>query len=68
MSLLDDLSKNPKLDDLVELIGRLEERIDELQLAIADHQAGAQRRQQEMDKLKSDGERIRWSLRTGRKP
>lgn len=43
-------------------------RIDELEQTVADHQAGAVKRQQEVDQLRAETGRVRWSLRTGRKP
>lgn len=43
-------------------------QIDDLERTVAEHQAGAVKRQQEVDQLRAETGRMRWSLRTGRKP
>lgn len=86
MDPLDELPKNPKIEDLVAAIGALDARITELETtatqaiaertariaelehAIADHQAGAVKRQQELDRISADAERLRWAIRVGRRP
>lgn len=43
-------------------------RIEQLEHTIAEHQAGAIQRQQELDQIKAQVERQAWRQRTGRKP
>jgi multidrug resistance efflux pump len=86
MGLLDALPKNPKISDLVTLLGELDNRITELETlsaeivrertarieqlehAIEQHQAGATERQRELDRVKSDTRRLRWTMSHGRRP
>lgn len=42
-------------------------QIAELQQTVADHQAGAVKRQSEVDQLRAETGRMRWSLKTGRR-
>lgn len=82
MSLLDLLPKNPKIDDLVALLGALDtrvtgldmyvlrndERIKVLEEFMASHQAGATARQREVNRLTAENQRLRWALAHGRQP
>lgn len=43
-------------------------QIDALEQTVAEHQEGAVKRQQEVDQLRAETGRVRWSLRTGRRP
>ena len=43
-------------------------QIDELQVAIAHHQEGAVRRQQEVNQIQADSRRMRWAMRHHRNP
>lgn len=95
-----ELPKNPKIDDLVTVIGKIDERIsaleayvtrndaritrletyaaqviaergrqiDELQVAIHEHQEGAIRRQQEVNHIAAESRRMRWAIRHRRNP
>lgn len=58
------------LDAMIGVLDRsilaLLRRIEALEQFRDDHQAGAQRRQQEVDRLTAENQRLRYTLRTGR--
>jgi len=60
------VAENRALIDTI--VAAQQHQIDELEHFAAEHQAGAAERQRELDQLKAETERTRWSLRTGRKP
>lgn len=75
------IPKIPKIDDLVTILVALEarlaaveeqatvindQRIKTLERFMADHQAGATRRQTDINRLTADNEKLRHQLRTGR--
>lgn len=73
--------KNPKIDDIVAIINTfdvrvtmLEEaansdrhRLDVLDRFMASHSAGAVGRQQEVDQLRAENQRLRWAMTNSRK-
>lgn len=56
------------LDDLLDRLAHLEGRVQALEATMDDHQAGATRRQAEVDQLTANYERLRYAQRTGRQP
>lgn len=74
MSIISDLNEaldriaglEADIDRLEALINRNDARLKTQEQFMADHQAGAARRQQEVDRLTTDNQRLAYQQRTGR--
>lgn len=63
MSFLDEpLDLKAKLDDVIATVNLLGPRLEKLEAFMAEHQAGAARRQQEIDSLRSENKRLKWLM------
>lgn len=57
-----------RIDHLEAQVARNDQRLLVQEAFMADHREGAQRRQAEVDSLRADNQRLRYTQRTGRQP
>lgn len=60
------LEQGTSQPELIAAVNDLRDRVAALEAAMADHQAGARARQVEIDQLRAENTKLRFSQRTGR--